>query len=218
LATVRCTHGTADQQAEYTGILTEEFERLLRQDDTADYHIQISQYEMVLYGIGPLLFPDEYDWHHESALCKDLLVPDMSRSDPTQWDECAVLKDFLPHELRVHPERDSGDESAVGTSKRSNRRSSCASSESKDRIGPGNGTSNALRTTRLPTMRSQIIPCAHHLFRDFLNPEKDGKDPHTIVPISSATETSRKVRLLPATTQASVQVLVGVRSSDVLRQ
>lgn len=196
LATVKCTHGTADQQAQYSGILTEEFERLLRLDDTADYHLQISQYEMVLYGIGPLVYPDAYDWHHESALCKDLVVSDMSRSDPTQWDECAVLKDYLPHELYefIRNEKVAKD---LGWEVE-------AVKQAIINAHPKSETEGPYRTWEWHQQKiknnaysydaeSKVIPCAHYLFREFpLEGERVGKITHTIVPISTAGESSKK--------------------------
>lgn len=195
LASVRCRFGNADQQAEYTGIITEEFDSLLRSDDTADYHVQISQYEMVLYGVGPLVFPDEYDWHHESALCKDLVIPEMARSDPTQWDECAVLKDYLPHELY---EFIRNEKAAVklGWNVEAVKQAiinSHPKSESDTIARTWEWHQQRLKNNALSySAESKIIPCAHYLFREFPEPgERVGQITHTIVPVSSATESTK---------------------------
>lgn len=196
LATVTCTHGTPDQQANYTGVITEEFDRLLRKDDTADYHVQISQYEMVLYGSGPLVFPDRYDWHHESALHRDLLVPDMSRSDPTLWDECAILRDYLPHEL-YDSIRNESQATKLGWDVE-------AVKQAIIRAHPKSSSNEHTKTWEWHQQKlknnsfsydaeSKVIPCAHYLFREFpQSGESKGRITHTIVPITSTTESQKK--------------------------
>lgn len=98
-ATITLNYGSINQSQEYSGIVTEEFDRLLRHDPTWDYVNQISQYEMILYGSGPLLFPDGSDWHNDEVLCRNLLVPEFSKSNPEMWEEAAVIAEMLPHKL-----------------------------------------------------------------------------------------------------------------------
>lgn len=98
-ATVKIKAKDPVQSQDKSGIVTEEFHRLLSRDRSWDYTMQNSQYETVLYGIGPLLFEDEYDWRNISTECKDLLVPEYAKSDITKWEEMVVLMDYAPHQL-----------------------------------------------------------------------------------------------------------------------
>jgi len=98
-ATVKCTHGPATKQEEYSRILTEEFDTLQKGDDDFDYMMQLSQHEMVLYGVGPMLFEDAIDWRCKPVRAMDLLVPDETRSNVGDFS-CAVVRNtYQVHEL-----------------------------------------------------------------------------------------------------------------------
>lgn len=98
-ATVELDTNNPLKNGEWSRIVTEEFHQLLAKDKSWDYTMQNSQYEMVLYGIGPLLFENDYDWRCCSIQCKDLLVPNYTKSDVTTWEEAAVMTCYLPHQL-----------------------------------------------------------------------------------------------------------------------
>lgn len=98
-ATVETRYGDPDKRVEWSHIITEEFDRLQHSDTSFDYHMQISQYEMVLYGIGPLFFRDTTDWHCEAIQCRNLLTLDNAKSDVKQWELGAVLSEYKPHQL-----------------------------------------------------------------------------------------------------------------------
>lgn len=80
-------------------IATAEFQRLQSMDRSWDYTMQKSQFEMVLYGIGPLVFCDEWDWRPEAILCRDMLVPDLAKSDISTWEELAILTTYTVIQL-----------------------------------------------------------------------------------------------------------------------
>lgn len=97
--TVKTAHGSPDQMDEWSAIITEEFDRSLKKDAGFDYTLQISQHEMVLYGVGPLFFEDYFDWRPKSILCGSLKVPERSKSNTDEWEICFVECDYLPHQL-----------------------------------------------------------------------------------------------------------------------
>lgn len=80
-------------------VVTEEFDRLQKRDRSFDSTIQMSQREMILFGTGPMIFPDATDWRPLSVLHRHLLVPENQKSDLARWEWCAVRRDYLPHEL-----------------------------------------------------------------------------------------------------------------------
>lgn len=97
--TVQTRYGDPDKRQEWSNIITEEFDRLQHADTSFDYHMQISQYEMVLYGIGPMFFHDTTDWRCRSVQCRNLLTLDNARSDVNNWELGVVLSEYKPHEL-----------------------------------------------------------------------------------------------------------------------
>lgn len=98
-ATVETDFGDAAARRDWSGIITEEFDWLLRTDPSWDRVNQFSIYDMVLYGCGPLIFNDEMDWRNEFVHCANLIVPDFASSDPMKWEEAAILRNYLPSEL-----------------------------------------------------------------------------------------------------------------------
>src|SRR4030095_16824269 len=97
--TVETDLGNVDQKKEWSGIITEEFDKLLRSDTSWDRTMQFSIYDMVLYGCGPLVFRDEFDWRNDFIPCGNLIVPDFSPSNPDEWEEAVVACNYLPTEL-----------------------------------------------------------------------------------------------------------------------
>lgn len=106
--TIRSMLGGARKRDEWSRIITEEFDRMVRmEDEDFDYEMQISQYEMVLYGCGPLMFEDEYSYCAIAVPHRNLLVPEYALSRQNKWEEAAVLVDYYAHDLykRIrHPE------------------------------------------------------------------------------------------------------------------
>lgn len=89
-----------DDQADYKSrCVTEHFDWLLRSRGCLDFHMQVSQNEMVLFGRGPLVFQDEFDWKPVSILDGALRVPDRTRSDTSLWELVTIEADYQPHEL-----------------------------------------------------------------------------------------------------------------------
>ena len=98
-ATVKVRHGTADESARYGRVITEEFDKLLKQDDDFDYLMQLSQHEMVLYGIGPMVFEDNTDWRCKAVKASNLLVPDGTKSNVSDWSMAVIRATYHVYEL-----------------------------------------------------------------------------------------------------------------------
>lgn len=97
--TVTTDFGTPSQRGKWSRIITEEFDYLIRQDKRWPRVNQYSIYDMVLYGCGPLVFEDDIDWRNDFVQCANLVVPDFAPSEPEDWEEAAVVRDYLPHKL-----------------------------------------------------------------------------------------------------------------------
>lgn len=98
-AKVKCSRGDANQQMEYSRILTEEFDRLQKGDDDFDYMMQLSQHEMVLYGVGPVVFEDNFDWRCKPVKCANFLVPDETKSNTRDFTIAVIRNSYQVHEL-----------------------------------------------------------------------------------------------------------------------
>lgn len=90
-ANIRTAYGNdIDKREDWSRIITEEFDRLQKMDKDFDYLMQLSQREMVLVGNGPLIFEDSTDWRCKAVMSNDLLVPDGTKSNVTDWKVALV--------------------------------------------------------------------------------------------------------------------------------
>ncbi|MFQ5589558.1 MAG: hypothetical protein ACE5HE_00205 [Phycisphaerae bacterium] len=86
-ATVECE--MQDPKAsEWSRIMTEEYDRMVRRDRTRDFHNQVSQHDMVLYGSGPIVWMNEFDWRSRHARHVDVLYP---RNAPSNVDDMELV-------------------------------------------------------------------------------------------------------------------------------
>lgn len=98
-ATVRTKAGTPEQVEAWSRSITVHFDWLMRYEPCFDYSIQISQEEMTLFGRGPLVFQDEWDWRPRAVLDGQLKVPDRSKSDTSYWELASVEIEYTTSEL-----------------------------------------------------------------------------------------------------------------------
>lgn len=98
-ASVKVEHGDPDDSAEYSRIITEEFDKLQHKDENFDYLMQLSQHEMVLYGTGPIIFEDNTNWKCRPIKSGNLLVPDGSKSNVNELSIAVVRNNYEVHEL-----------------------------------------------------------------------------------------------------------------------
>jgi len=98
-ATVRTNTGNDSEKVHYSRIITEEFDRLQKKDREFDYTMQLSQHEMVLFGVGPMVFENPTSWRARAMKSGDLLLPEGTRSNTTDWEVAVVRRGFQAHEL-----------------------------------------------------------------------------------------------------------------------
>lgn len=96
---IQTSHGNDEERERYSGIMREEADRILRDDDVWDFEGQQSINEMVLHGCGPLMFEDAYRVLPRSFACNDLKVPEFTKSDTHYWEVCMVQAIYYPPEL-----------------------------------------------------------------------------------------------------------------------
>lgn len=112
--TFRTAFGDNDEQKEmYSNIAAAEADKLIKADKVWDFQMQISQWEMVLHGHGPMFFEDCYSIFPVSVLDGDMLVPERTRSDTEYFDGCVLQRDYYPPQLYDFI-RDEGAATAIG--------------------------------------------------------------------------------------------------------
>lgn len=97
-STVYLKESVADYEAKGR-IATEEFQELLKQDVEHDFTAQQSQGQMVMFGTGPQVFTDEYDWRTISIESKSLFVPEWASSNVNRWEWAAIILEYTPDRL-----------------------------------------------------------------------------------------------------------------------
>lgn len=98
-AQVTTEFGKGTDQLAWNEIMTEEFDVLLKSNPSHDYEMQCSQFDMVLYGGGPLVFRSPLDWRYRYNQYSHMLVPEMARSKTDEWEEAAFRVYSTPHDL-----------------------------------------------------------------------------------------------------------------------
>lgn len=96
---VECLYGTSDERVSYSGILTEEFDALQEKDRKFDWNMQTSQHDMVLYGAGPWVFDNKYEWRGRRTRFSNMLLPDDAESYTEEWSQMALMANYRTDEL-----------------------------------------------------------------------------------------------------------------------
>lgn len=99
-ADIRLKNVSPEESERSSRIATLHFDWLCRYEPRFDYDEQRSEDEMVWHGRGPLVFQDVFDWRPTAILDRQLLVPDMTLSDTSYWDnEAVILSDYAVDKL-----------------------------------------------------------------------------------------------------------------------
>lgn len=92
-------YGDEDKRQGWSEIITKNFDWLNRNDSRFDFVRQMSLREMVMFGAGPVVFPDLMDFRCTAIRYANLLVPSKTKSNVEDWELCVLLVDYAPHEL-----------------------------------------------------------------------------------------------------------------------
>lgn len=195
-ATIQTGFGSPSNRDRYSRIITEEFDRMMREDLSWDYVNQISQFEMILYGCGPILFQDDKDWRNVSMLSNQLLVPEFAPSDPNKWEEAVIPRDYLCHELYAfvrNPEK----ASEVGWNVEATKK---AIMEAHPKYTEGGQYSawewhqqQLKNKSYWYSAQSKVIQCVHYYYREFPLPGQDeGAITHAILINPEATQQTQQ--------------------------
>ncbi len=172
------------EAGEWGKIVTEEFDRLQKEDRSFDYVMQISQYETVLFGVGPVFFRDAYDWRCRASSCKDVLVPERAKSDTALWELCVVLEDYLPHDLYSYITNPKSATEA-GWNVEATRKAIVAATPDNEKGGRSQNwewhEQELKNNSYAYSLRSKTVNVSHLLFREFPVNGDSGRISHKIV-------------------------------------
>lgn len=99
-ATCTTEWGESDGQSqEWSGIITEEFERLNTRDSSLNNMFRNSQHDMVLYRMGPVMWQDAFDFRAKAVKCSNLLTLDNTSSDINEWKLGVARSTYSADEL-----------------------------------------------------------------------------------------------------------------------
>lgn len=97
--TFRTSYGTPEQRNQWSNDASALANDIIKKDTVFDYNMQLSQWDMVLHGCGPLFFEDYYTVLPRAVACGDLKVPEFTRSDTYYWDAGFIQITYYPPEL-----------------------------------------------------------------------------------------------------------------------
>lgn len=89
----------ATREQEWSDIIGTRYHYALDDWDGMDMGMQRSQYQMVVHGVGPMVWEDARDWRSKSRLAGQILVPDDASADVEEWETAGVPRSYLPSEL-----------------------------------------------------------------------------------------------------------------------
>ncbi len=89
----------SDQNADWSGIITEEFERLNIEDSTLTNMFRDSQHDMVLYRMGPVMWMDAFDFRAKPIKCSNFLTLDKTKSHIDDWKLVVIRTPYTSDEL-----------------------------------------------------------------------------------------------------------------------
>jgi len=167
-ATVKTNIGNEAERSSYSRIITEEFDRLQKKDREFDYTMQLSQHEMVLFGLGPLTFESPTSWRARAIKAGDLLIPENTRSNPNDWEVAVVRRRYQAHELYGYI-RDSKSATKVGWDVEATRNSIINSGpEEYQRHNNWEWHQQRIRNNDLHySAQCSLIDCAHVYVREY---------------------------------------------------
>lgn len=88
-----------EQNFEWSEIVSEEYHETLDQWDDFDRVVQLHQWEMVTFGIGPVFWPHNLDWRSEAIKIGRVLVPYRTKASVNKLEVCVVLHSYRGDQL-----------------------------------------------------------------------------------------------------------------------
>lgn len=98
-AAVHVESDNPDESEEWSGIASEEFDKLNRRDTSLNFMFRRNHHDMVLYRCGPSMFEDTLTYKARPIECGNLLVPDRAKSCVDEWSMAVIRTEYRVDEL-----------------------------------------------------------------------------------------------------------------------
>lgn len=98
-ATVLTQEGDENERQKWSSVITEEFDRMLRDYPAFDFRMQALIYDFVGYGKGFLTWMDKCNWQFRHIKQQDVLVPDGEDAYVGDLEVCVVRQVYKVHQL-----------------------------------------------------------------------------------------------------------------------
>ncbi len=92
-------YGNPNQQAEWSGIITEELDVTLKQWEGFDNEVQPMLHDFVGYGQGFLVWNNTYDWRFEHVPHRKVMVMDGTKINLAKLEILVIPQSYYVHEL-----------------------------------------------------------------------------------------------------------------------
>lgn len=97
--TFKTAYGNDEQREQWSNDASECANEIFRKNAVWDYHMQLSQWQMVLHGKGPFLFEDGYRVFPRAVRAGEFMVPEFTESETSEWEVCVVQVMYRPVKL-----------------------------------------------------------------------------------------------------------------------
>jgi hypothetical protein len=101
-ATVQLDAGTAEQRAEWSQVVSEEFHRTLREWQEFEFNHQRLCDQFVSHGVGITYFEDAIDWRWRVAGLSEFRVPRGTKANEWEIEVAVIDREYLAHQLYKH--------------------------------------------------------------------------------------------------------------------
>lgn len=94
-------YGNADAGLlqEWAGKISTRYQYALEDWTGLDMHMQRSQFQMIAFGSGPMVWEDTTDWRSSSRNAGQFMLPDDASADIEDWETAGCQRSYLPTKL-----------------------------------------------------------------------------------------------------------------------
>lgn len=96
----------------FSEILSDEYHDILDSWEGFDQQIQLHQWQMVVFGVGPMFWPHSLDWRSEAVKAGKMLVPPETKANVEDLEMVVVLHSYRADQLEGFIQNESAAEKA----------------------------------------------------------------------------------------------------------
>lgn len=101
LMRIRTNWGGENERAEWEGIISEEWTRMMREWKLYKFNFLNLCNFFIQHGIGLAYFPDDKNWQYRTSGLGDFYVPRMTFTAEDELEVACCSRDYLPHQLNA---------------------------------------------------------------------------------------------------------------------